>query len=289
MSELLINRQQLISSQIPSSIEYTYPNLTIKKKSILEETLTIALDGAGLYHLNIEDQVEAKIIIDIQDEKENGTFDIDVSIGKASNIKLLVISNIKAKSSKLNIKTSSSKDAALNFMAGFVSDDVDAKLHLNLMGSGASLKVRTIAVSSDRHVQNLDVQMIHHAPNTQAEMTIIGIAGESGVVTLNGVGQIEMGMNGSSNFQTLRGIITSNTARIDVNPILIIDEYDVSAGHAATVGKLEEEVLFYLRSRGLSLLDAQRLMIHGFLKPVIDEIDDEPLKERIVSLVNSRI
>ena len=59
-------------------------------------------------------------------------------------------------------------------------------------------------------------------------------------------------MKNSNVYQTLKGIITSNEAIVEVNPILIIDEYDISAGHAATVGKIEEEALFYLMSRGLT-------------------------------------
>src|SRR5690606_244478 len=175
------------------------------------------------------------------------------------------------------------------FIGGFVSNILDAKLHLDLNGKGANLKVRTITVSSLNNDQSIDVHMTHYAPNTAAEMTNIGIAGENGIVRINGVGQIEAGMKNSSAYQTLKGIITSDAAQIDVNPSLIIDEYDVKAGHAATVGKLEEEVLYYLRSRGLTLVEAQKLIINGFLQPVIDEIDDEAIKENVINLVNARI
>ena len=112
---------------------------------------------------------------------------------------------------------------------------------------------------------------------------------KTGIIKINGVGQIEQGMNGSAAFQTLKGVITDDRAQIDVNPILIIDEHDVTAGHAATVGKMEEEVIFYLRSRGITLQDAQRLIINGYLQPIIDEIDDDLIKENVIKLVNERI
>ena len=63
----------------------------------------------------------------------------------------------------------------------------------------------------------------------------------------------------------------------------------MKAGHGATIGKIEEEQLFYLQSRGLTKAASEKLIINGFLTPVIDEIEDEPLKERFVNLVNSRI
>jgi Fe-S cluster assembly protein SufD len=120
-------------------------------------------------------------------------------------------------------------------------------------------------------------------------MTNIGIANKNGKIVLNGVEKIEMGMKNANAFQTLKGIITSDTASVEVNPILLIDEYDVKAGHGATIGKIAEDQLFYLRSRGLTQKEAEKLIINGFIRPIVDEIDDEPLKERFVHVVNSRI
>jgi Fe-S cluster assembly protein SufD len=82
-------------------------------------------------------------------------------------------------------------------------------------------------------------------------------------------------------FQTLKGIILSDQAIVNVNPILLIDEYDVKAGHGATIGKLEAEQLYYLQSRGLTKQQAEKLIIHGFIKPIIDHIKDEVIATRI--------
>ena len=59
-------------------------------------------------------------------------------------------------------------------------------------------------------------------------------------------------MKNSNAYQSLKGIIGSDRAVIEVNPILLIDEYDVKAGHGATIGKLDEFSLYYLMSRGLN-------------------------------------
>jgi Fe-S cluster assembly protein SufD len=117
----------------------------------------------------------------------------------------------------------------------------------------------------------------------------IAIANSNGRVILNGVEKILKGMKQADAYQSLKGIIASDQAIIEVNPILLIDEYDVKAGHGATIGKLDENSVYYLMSRGLTRKDAERLMINGFLNPIISEIEDEPLKERFVSLVNQRL
>ena len=70
----------------------------------------------------------------------------------------------------------------------------------------------------------------------------------------------------------------SPKARGDANPILLIDEDDVKAGHAASVGQVNAEQVYYLMSRGISKQEAERLIIHGFLAPVVSEIPIEGVK-----------
>ena len=84
-------------------------------------------------------------------------------------------------------------------------------------------------------------------------------------------------------------IFLSETARADANPILLIDEYDVKAGHAAGVGKIDEEQLYYLMSRGLTRRAAEVLIIYGFLMPFIDEIRNESIKAEFEKVIARKI
>ncbi len=70
----------------------------------------------------------------------------------------------------------------------------------------------------------------------------------------------------------------SPKGRGDANPILLIDEDDVTAGHAASVGRVDPTQLYYLMSRGIPKTEAERLIIHGFLAPVVNEIPIERVK-----------
>src|SRR5690554_4060075 len=290
MSIINLNNNELLS--LPAGVTYNDGTLKLLKKHLFNDTLTIQLTNRQLTNLKVivDQSVNAKIILELKDDNyEDVIYDIFLETKENSQVKFLLLTELKSKHAKLNFKSSSLNDSNMEFIAGFISNVMDAKLYLDLNGKGANLKVRTIAVSSKDHNQKLDIHMTHYAPFSSAEMTNIGIAGENGIIKINGVGQIEQGMNGSAAFQTLKGIITNDLAQIDVNPILIIDEHDVTAGHAATVGKMEEEVLFYLRSRGITLEDAQRLIINGYLQPIIDEIDDDLIKENVLKLVNERI
>jgi Fe-S cluster assembly protein SufD len=81
----------------------------------------------------------------------------------------------------------------------------------------------------------------------------------------------------------------SDAARADAIPSLIIDERDVYAAHAASAGPLDKAALFYLMSRGLPESEARRLMIEGFLSPVIDSIPLESVRHHVWSAVERKI
>lgn len=287
MNQIVVNQK---TSNI-DGVKIDASTITVLKNTVLDDTLTIKLIDRSTENLtiNVENNAIVKIIFEIQDAlKTEANYNIVLNTFNNTNVKFLFIADV-AHEGVLNFKGNAYNDSNIEFIGSFISNKLTAKVHLDLLGRGANLKVRTITVSALNNNQVLDVHMIHHAPNTFADMTNIGIASGEGIVKLNGVGEINQGMKGSSAFQTLRGIITSDQAQIDVNPILIIDEFDVTAGHAATVGKIEEEVLYYLMSRGLPEVEAQKLIIYGFLRPVLDEIDDALIKEHVEKIIDERI
>lgn len=292
MTHVLIRNEEITTGDLPKGISVNHNELTVLKNHVIPETIKISIQekDSNPFKVTIGENAQVKIIFEVT-EKENveREYFIELNTKPSSNVKFLLISNIQSSKGTLHFSSNHYQDSNTEFIGGFISHVLNAKLDMKLVGRGANLKVRTIAVSATTNDQTLDVHMVHHAKDTVAEMTNIGIAADSGKIKLNGVGKIEQGMKNSNAYQTLKGIIISDNAEINVNPILIIDEYDVKAGHAATVGRLEEEVLYYLRSRGLNLEEATKLIINGFLQPVIDEIDDEPLKESVIALINERI
>jgi Fe-S cluster assembly protein SufD len=77
-------------------------------------------------------------------------------------------------------------------------------------------------------------------------------------------------------------------ARGDANPILLIDENDVSAGHAASVGRVDPLQVYYLMSRGLSRQEAEKLIVFGFLDTIISEIASERLQKQLHNIVEGK-
>ncbi len=291
MNEIII-KDHKVKSKLPKGFLFDNQTLTIPKNEVIQDPIKITLqdDNNESLKIVVEENASVKLILEIaSNDVAKNTYKLNLEAKQNAQVKYLLVAELESKNALLDHYFTAQKDAKLDLVGGFVSNIIDAKMHVDLMGQGAEVKMRAVAVSSDEHSQNIDVLIVHQAPDTFGDMTNIGIANKRGKIILNGVEKIKKGMKRANAFQTLKGIITSDDAKVEVNPILLIDEFDVQAGHGATVGKIEEDQLYYLQSRGLSRSEAEKLIINGFLTPIIDEIDDEPLKERFVGLVNSRI
>ena len=105
----------------------------------------------------------------------------------------------------------------------------------------------------------------------------------------NGIGHIIHGAQGADAQQESRVLMLSTKARGDANPILLIDDNDVSAGHAASVGRVNEEQLYYLMSRGLPKKLAERLVIRGFLGPVLTAVPSISVRKRLSDMIEEKL
>src|SRR5690625_3200992 len=105
----------------------------------------------------------------------------------------------------------------------------------------------------------------------------------------NAIGKIEKGATRANAEQESRILMLSGDARGDANPILLIDEDDVTAGHAASVGRIDEMQVYYMQSRGISREEAEKLIIHGFLDPVVRELPIEAIRNQMSQLIEGKI
>lgn len=275
---------------LPKGVTYTENNLKISKNMKIEDPLIFSLNANEKLVIEAMESSEAKIIIEINNSlKEDLEYNLDLVLKPNSNVTFLLVSELASENAVINQNFIVEKDANLKLMAGFLNNKLAAKLNSRLVGVGANVDIRAVVISSLDNNQVIDVEINHEAKHSVGLMHNIAIASENGRVVLNGIERILQGNSNSDAYQSLQGITTSNDAVIEVNPILLIDEYDITAGHGATVGQLDEVSIYYLMSRGLTRKEAERLMINGLIRPIIDAISDEDIKERFINVVNSRL
>ena len=163
------------------------------------------------------------------------------------------------------------------------------EVQVNLTGEAAFSEVKTVGISDGTQKQNLTIAVEHFAPYSEGYILNHGVSKDEGQLVFNGIGKINQGMHHSVAKQETHAMILSKTAMASANPILLIDEYDVVAGHAAGVGKIDEEQLYYLMSRGLTRQEAEVLIIYGFLMPFVDEIKNEKLQALFAKIIEQKL
>jgi len=158
-----------------------------------------------------------------------------------------------------------------------------------LNGNGSSADAKVICVGDGEQRLNLVTRNVHVGKATESDMSMRAVVREAATAIVGGITKIEKGATGANGQQAEKVLMLSPSARGDANPILLIDEDDVKAGHAASVGQVNPEQIFYLMSRGLSREEAERLVIYGFLAPVVAEIPIPELEKQFRQLVERKL
>ncbi|WP_202080336.1 Fe-S cluster assembly protein SufD [Caldalkalibacillus salinus] len=158
-----------------------------------------------------------------------------------------------------------------------------------LTGNGSTGDTKSVVVGTGDQSLNYVQKMDQSGHYTEGTMLSHGVMKDQARAIFNGISKIQKGAYQSTGEQTERVLMLSEKARGDANPILLIDENVERAGHAASVGKVDKNQLYYLMSRGISRLEAERLIILGFLSPVVEDIPLEGLQNRLKDLIERKI
>lgn len=182
------------------------------------------------------------------------------------------------------------RDSHLNWALGLMNDsDTIAENITHLIGDGSESHLKTVVIGRGKQRENFTTEIISFGQNTNGMILKHGVVKDEATAIFNGIGSIRKGGIGSNAEQESRLLILSERARADANPILLIAEDEVTAGHAATVGRVDPLELFYLMSRGISKEEAERLIIRGFLEPVVSELKSEGVKKLLAEVIERKV
>ncbi len=141
-------------------------------------------------------------------------------------------------------------------------------------------------LNGKNHVDN-HTTVDHRFPNSYSNEMYKGILTEYSTGVFNGKIYVRPDAQNTNAFQSNNNLLLSDTATLHTKPQLEIWADDVSCSHGCTSGQLDKEALFYLRSRGLGQDEAKALLLKAFVADVLNEIDIEPIKEKVESQVDS--
>jgi Fe-S cluster assembly protein SufD len=152
---------------------------------------------------------------------------------------------------------------------------------VQLHGEGAETSIYVVSVADGQQVHDGFALVEHIAPNTKSEQSVRGIAGGRSRVAFNSKVVVREHARGTDSKQSLRGLLAGAQAEIDVRPQLEIYTDDVRCNHGATAGKLDDNMLFYLLSRGIERDVAQQLLKWAFLEDGVSRIAVPELRRQI--------
>jgi len=129
----------------------------------------------------------------------------------------------------------------------------------------------------------------HSAPNTYSNMLYKGAVKDKGYSVYQGIIRALKNCVGVDAYQTNNNLVLDPGSRADSLPGLIIDADELACSHGATMGNLDPEQLYYLRSRGISESDARRMLVLGFFEEVIERVPFEVLRDRLHAVIEEKL
>ena len=165
----------------------------------------------------------------------------------------------------------------------------DVKLDVKLVGEGAEANIYGAYVCGADERVKIAVDMHHQVPHCNSRQLFKGIAGGSSKVDFYGKIIVAQDAQRTEAYQENHNILLSDDARVDTKPQLEIYADDVKCSHGATIGRLNEEEQFYMRSRGITLEEAKVLQMISFLAPVLENIQDDSAREKLTEQLSDAI
>lgn len=181
-------------------------------------------------------------------------------------------------------------DSLLNmYVALFDRHHLVGDFHSNLDGDGSNANFKMVGIATHDQLQEINTRIDNHGLHTDGEILQNGVVKDQAVLNFHAVGKIYQGAHQSASNQESRLLTLTAESHGEADPVLLIEDNDVNAGHAASIGQVNPDQLYYLQSRGLTLMEAEILLTKGFLLPVIEKFPDQHLRERTINELLERL
>lgn len=286
-----------------TAYHYAYLNsglfLYIPKDTILTEPITISLSptqATYISHLLIvaDNNSKVKFLEEIQDKEKkvsSASLIVELIARPGSHIEFSSLDELSQDTTLyFNRRAKIEKDAHVEWAIAFMNDcNTLGDLDSELVGEGSFADSKAIAVTTANQKVGINNRVTNRGPHSTGLINQRGVLLENSRLIFNGIGQIVHGAHGSKADQQNRVLMMSDEAHGDANPLLLIDENDVIAAHAASVGPVDKVQMNYLMSRGIPYDQAQRLVIRSFLGAVLDAIPNKDVRRKMIDTLERKL
>ena len=221
-------------------------------------------------HFIVEKNTESSLSLN----KVSGNHELVIDVEDDAILHLSLLSDSSVE--KLNLVANLGLNSKLVvFYADFSSEINKTDVVINLNKENAEATWKLASLSSRKDKKDIIVSVYHNAPSTFAKVDNYGVAKDNSKLLFAGTSHILNGMSKSKTQQNAKIMVFDENCIATCKPILKIDENDIEASHAAVVGKISDDHIFYLTSRGLTLEESKMIITLGYLKPIFKGFNDE--------------
>ncbi len=182
------------------------------------------------------------------------------------------------------------RDAEIDWVIGmFGSSFMRYDIQCAMEGQGGTSFMYGVGVGSGHQQFGQFTRQHHKTGNTVSDLLFKNVYRDAAVGNYAGVIKVEKNANGTNAYQANRNLVLSDKVKCDTRPILEIESNQLRCTHGATVGRPDENQIFYLRSRGLTQEQARQVLIEAFLDPVLARIQVESVQKEFSSLIHSKV
>lgn len=278
-----------VAINLPHGVTFENDTLIFKNEKPLTFELIIELENSARKLKYIFEKGVNVEFIENRLIENDLLFQREVEVKEDASLAILVL-NESGSASVIEEKTTALNNAHIESAYAELSlSNINGKYEYLLDGEGANVQIKIAALSSEKYDKKLEISLLHSKPHTYGKMNNYGVVKDNGRLCFDGIGRITKGNYQSETHQTSKIMVFDEGCVAKANPYLYIDEYDVKASHAAGVGKMDEEHLFYLQSRGLTKHQAMQLITYGYLMPVVDVIQNETVRQAFINTLERRM
>ena len=234
----------------------------------------------------IEIAKSSKVDLLLVNSKDN--IDLEINVLEGAYLHLAIFDYNETNNVKINVNVGQNGYFS-SYFADFIPNKCKGEIHVHLNGRQSTCDWHLASLSEKQDNKQFDVNVYHHSPETFAYLDNYGVCRDNGRLLFSGICHIEKGSRASIARQNAKIMVFDEKSNGIAKPILKIDENDIQASHAAIVGKINDEHIFYLTSRCLTEVEAKRIITLGYLKPILVGFKDEDIKGQIEDVIEGKM
>ncbi len=270
----------------------------VPRGTVLTEPIKITVAGAP----GSETEWRALIVLDEAAEAEvweryesegDGLFNgvVELVVGDGANLRYVCEQEISDEGWVFATQRAEvGRDANLDWVAlGFGSAHGKVRMETKLAGRGSNARVTGAYAGDGCQHLDYDTTQEHAAEDTTSDLAFRGVLADQATAVWRGMIRVDPGAQRTDAFQESRNLLLSTDAHADAIPGLEIEADDVRCTHAAAVAQVDPEQVYYLRSHGLPVDEAKRLVVEGFLQELVQRAHEGPIRDALRDELERRL